>query len=522
VVITEIPFAVNKASLVEKIGGLIAERKLPQLVDVRDESAEDIRIVCDLRAEEDAESAMSYLCKYTPLQANYHVNLTCLVPGDDASLPCVPMQANLRDVLRYWLDFRYATVERRFRFELEKLRERIHILEGFAILFDALDEAIAIIRASEGRRDAHESLIDRFDLTDVQAEAILDMQLYRITRGFILKLLAELDDLRARADEIARILASPAELWRVVREELLEVRKEYGEKRRSVILGEEAEELSFDEADYIVAEDAFVIVTRDGWIKRQGSFTEIDKIRTRDGDSVGWLSVGNTKATVTFFTDQGSAYTMRVDAVPATTGYGEPIQRHFKFADGETVVGVAVHDRRSLPSGSSQLGLPMGDDPPPPHAVAVSREGRIVRLPLEPFIEVSNRTGRRFARLGGDGDRLVAAYVSDATEQVSLASEQGRALTFPVDQANVLKGPGKGVMALKLETGDRVMGFTLSRSRMDGARVTTSQGRDEVIRPNKFEGNRAGKGRAVIRRGRFVTWHQDLVRDDHTFAASEE
>lgn len=522
VVITEIPFSVNKASLVEKIGGLIADRKLPQLVDVRDESAEDIRIVCDLRKEQDAEPAMAYLCKNTPLQTNYHVNLTCLVPGDDDSLPSVPLQADLREILRYWLDFRYATVERRFRYELEKLRERIHILEGFAILFDALDEAIALIRASEGRRDAHESLIDRFDLTDVQTEAILDMQLYRITRGYILKLLAELDDLRARADEIARILASPAELWRVVKEELLEVRKEYGEKRRSVILGDEAEELTFDEADYIVAEDAFVIVTRDGWIKRQGSFTTIDKIRTREGDSVGWLSVGNTKSTVTFFTDKGSAYTMRVDDVPPTTGYGEPIQRHFKFADGERVVGVAVHDKRSLPAPSGQLGLPMSEDAPPPHAVAVTRAGRIVRMALAPFVDVSNRSGRKFARPGKDGDGLVAAYVSDATEQVSIATEQGRALTFLVEQANVLKGPGKGVMAIKLEPGDRVLAFTLSRDRMEGARVTTSQGRDEVVRPNKFEGSRAGKGRAVIKRGRFVQWHLDLVRDDHTFAASEE
>ena len=520
IVITAIPFAVNKATMVEKIGGLIAERKIPQLVDVRDESTEDVRVVLELRKPQDEEAAMAFVCKHTPLQINFPVNLTCLVPSDVPGLPSVPLRADLREILRYWLDFRYATVEKRFRYELEKLRERIHILEGFAILFDALDEAIRLIRSSEGRRDAHERLIERFDLSDAQTEKILEMQLYRLTRGLILAMLEELESLRQQAAAIEAILASATELWRVVKEELLDVRKQYGEPRRTTILGESAEELEFNEADYIVAEDTFLIVTRDGWIKRQGSFTDIERIRTREGDAVGWLSIGNTKASVTFITDLGGAYTMRLDDVPATTGYGEPIQRHFKFADGERVVGVAVHDPRALPGVAS--GLEEEADSAPPHIVAVTRAGRIVRASLAAFQPVSNRTGRRFARPEDRPDGLVAAWVSDGTEQVSIATEQGRALTFPIEQANVLKGPGKGVIAIKLESLDRVVAFVLSRDRMQGCLVTTSNGRDEVIRPNKFEASRAGKGRAVLRRGRFVSWQQDVHRDDVVFAASEE
>ena len=442
IVITAIPFAVNKATMVEKIGGLIAERKIPQLVDVRDESTEDVRVVLELRKPQDEEAAMAFVCKHTPLQINFPVNLTCLVPSDVPGLPSVPLRADLREILRYWLDFRYATVEKRFRYELEKLRERIHILEGFAILFDALDEAIRLIRSSEGRRDAHERLIERFDLSDAQTEKILEMQLYRLTRGLILAMLEELESLRQQAAAIEAILASATELWRVVKEELLDVRKQYGEPRRTTILGESAEELEFNEADYIVAEDTFLIVTRDGWIKRQGSFTDIERIRTREGDAVGWLSIGNTKASVTFITDLGGAYTMRLDDVPATTGYGEPIQRHFKFADGERVVGVAVHDPRALPGVAS--GLEEEADSAPPHIVAVTRAGRIVRASLAAFQPVSNRTGRRFARPEDRPDGLVAAWVSGGTEQVSIATEQGRALTFPIEQANVLKGPGKG------------------------------------------------------------------------------
>jgi DNA gyrase subunit A len=519
VVITEVPFAINKASLVEKIGGLIADRKLPQLVDVRDESAEDVRVVLELRKQSDAEAAMAFLCKHTQLQTSFPVNLTCLVPGDEAELPAVPLRANLREILRFWLDFRYATVERRFRYELEKLRERIHILEGFAIIFDALDEAIALIRASEGKRDAHERLIDRFDLSDIQTEKILEMMLYRLTRGHIEDLLAELEGLRSKAAEIEAILASPTELWRVVRDELGEVRKEYGEKRRTQIVGQEAEELAFNEADYIVAEDTFLIVTRDGWIKRQGSFTDIERIRIREGDAIGWLTISNTKASVTFFTDRGGAYTLRVDDVTATTGYGEPIQRHFKFSDGERVVGVVVHDKRALPSAPNQLRL-VEDEAPPPHVVGVSAAGRIIRVPINVFAEVSNRGGRRFARVGPAPDGVLAAFVSGGSEQVSLATEKGRALTFAVGQSNVLKAAGKGVIAIKLDAGDRVYAFALSRDRMSGATVITSQGREEVVRPNKFEGNRAGKGRVVLRRGRFVEWIRDVHRDDHVFDVS--
>ena len=502
VIITAIPYAVNKATMVEKIGALIADRKIPQLVDVRDESTEDVRVVLELRKAQDEEAAMAFLCKHTPLQINFPVNLTCLVPGDAENLPAVPLRADLREILRYWLDFRYATVERRFRYELEKLRERIHILEGFAILFDALDEAIAIIRSSEGRRESHERLMERFPLSDAQTEKILEMQLYRLSKGIVLAMIQELEELRRKAAEIEAILASPTELWRVVKEELLEVRKEYGEPRRTVILGDSAENLEFNEADYIVAEDTFVIVTRDGWIKRQGSFTDIERIRIREGDAVGWLSIGNTKASVTFFTDLGGAYTMRIDQVPPTTGYGEPIQRHFKFADGERVVGVAIHDPRALPPRPPQLGLPLDAETAPPHMVAVTHSGRIIRAALAAFQPVSNRNGRRFARPGKRPDGVVAAWVSDGSERVSLATQQGQALTFPVEQANVLKDPAR--VSDQLEAGDRVLAFVLSRDRMEGYVVTTSNGRDEVVRPNKFEASRAGKGRIVLRRGRFV------------------
>ncbi|MCB9780058.1 MAG: DNA topoisomerase IV subunit A [Alphaproteobacteria bacterium] len=529
VIITEIPYALNKATLVEKIGALVAERKVPQLVDVRDESAEDIRIVCELRSrrasnvavEVDAEAAMAYLCKNTPLEGYFHVNLTCLVPSENPFVGS-PEKVDLRRMLTLWLEFRYATVRRRFEYELRQLLDRIHILEGFCIIFDALDEAIRLIRASEGKADARERLIARFDLSDIQADAVLELQLYRLAKLSILAIREELEEKRARAARIQEILASPRELWAVVRDELQEIRKTYGQQRRTTVGGAEAEELEFDEAAYIVDEDSYVIVTRDGWIKRQQSFTGIDKIRIREGDSIGWIALGSARRTVTFYTDQGSAYVMRVDDVPSTTGYGEPVQRHFKFSDGERVVGVLLSDPRSLPKIPAALKARFSEEEtPPPWGVAVTRRGRCLRFDLANHSEPSTRAGRKYMKPERAGDGVIAVYASDGTEDVSLATLESRALCFPVPEISYAKAAAKGVTAIKLGPDDRVMAFGLARTRMDGVAVRTSQGRDEVIRPNKYTATRANKGRLVLKRDRFTEWLTDTIRLDEQWPAPE-
>jgi len=522
VVITEIPYAVNKATLVEKIGGLVADRKVPQILDVRDESTDVVRIVLEVRKAHDAAPAMAYLFKHTALQTNYHVNLTCLVPGN-AQVP-EPKRCNLREILRHWLDFRFETVRRRFVYELEKLRERIHILEALAIIFDELDEAIRIIRASEGKRDAAEQLMVRFGLDDVQADAILELRLYKLAKLEILSILEELEEKQAEADRIASILASDEELWSVVRTELLEIRKLYGEERRTVIGGDEAPSLDFDASAYIVSERAYVIVTRNGWIKRQASFTEVEKIRIREGDAIGWIARANTRRTITFFSSLGGAYVLRVDDVPATTGYGDPVQKHFAFSDGERIVGVAVHDPQGLPAidDEQRRQANLREEPPPPYGVAVTRKGRILRFALAQHNDVSNKSGRRYAKPQGAGDAVVAVYVAAGSEEVSIASEQGRALTFPVLQANCLKGAGKGVTGMKLRPGDFVLAFELTTHRLQGATVTTNQGREEVVRPNKYRGSRAGRGKVVLKRDRFVSWAQPILRLDQLHAESDD
>ncbi|MFT4623881.1 MAG: DNA gyrase subunit A [Myxococcota bacterium] len=505
VVITSVPYGQNKAKIVEQIGELVRLKKVPQIVDVRDESTDDVRVVLELKTGASAETAMAFLYKHTPLQGTWSVNLTALAPKPGHTDIATPARMNLHEILRYWLDFRFETVRRRYEFDLKQLLERIHILEGFARLFDDLDAAIQLIRSSEGRRDAHEKLIDHFELSDLQAEAILELKLYKLAKLEIQLILDELGEKRAEAERIQAILASDLELWGRVRAELTELRSLYAQPRRTLI-GHPERALTYDEDAYIVKEDTWVVVTRDAWVKRQSSFTDMAKIRVREDDAIGWLINCHTRSTLTFFGSAGSAYVMRVDDVPATTGYGEPLQRHFQFSDGERLIGVVSHDDRH----ALALQPEVTTDPPPPHGVALTTGGRVIRFPLASHTDPSTKSGRRYARLNA-GDAVFLVEVSDGSENVCLATTGGRALSFPIADVSVLKAAGKGVAAIRLRPGDEVMAFALSRSAGDGPMVTTSFGRELVVHPRGFTGPRGGKGKVVLKRGTIDTWARAAV-----------
>jgi DNA gyrase subunit A len=511
VVVKSIPYGVVKSDLVEKIGEIIRERKCPQLVDVRDESTAEVRVVLELRAAEDAPAAMAFLFKHTALQTQFNVNLTCLVPTDNPEVGA-PRRLNLKEVLEEWLKFRHATVRKRLDFELSELLARIHILEGFAKIFDILDEAIRIIRASEGRRDAAERLMARFGLDDLQVEAILELKLYKLARLEINLIREELAEKAAEAARIQAILSSDEALWNVVERELGDIRKQHGQARRTQLAGDlpasQKGALAYDEQSYIVAEDTIVVVTRGGWIKRQGTVTGIEKVRVREGDSIGWIFRATTLSTVTLLSNMGTAYVLRVDAITPTTGHGEPVQRHFAFADNEQVVGVVSNDARNLPAVDPELiSAATDDNPAPPHIVAVSRNGRIVRAPLATHADVSNRNGRRYMRLEEEGaDEVVAAYASGGSEDVCIASFEGNVLCFTVSDVPVLKAAGKGVIGIKLKDGDRVFAWELTSDSQSGPTVVTALGREEIVRPSKFTAARAGFGRALFRRGHFAVW----------------
>src|SRR5450432_3045139 len=213
IIITSIPYALTKASVVERIADVIINKKLPLLVDVRDESTDDVRIVLEMKPGADPNLVMAYLYKHTPLETGFHVNLTCLFPTDNKEV-AAPLRVNLAAMLGEFLTFREQTVRRRFEFELAELERRIHILEGFSLIFDMLDEAIRIIRKSDGKSDAAQKLIKRFELADLQTDAILELNLYKLARLEILLITDELKDKRTEAKEIRAILGDKKKLWR--------------------------------------------------------------------------------------------------------------------------------------------------------------------------------------------------------------------------------------------------------------------------------------------------------------------
>jgi DNA gyrase subunit A len=500
--IESIPYTVNKAQLVERIGEIVLSRKLPQVVDVKDVSTDDVRIALTLKADADEKMVMAYLYKHTPLQTTVPVNLTCLVPTENPEVGR-PERLALKEILWHFLHFRLDVVTSRLEHELAALKKRIHILEGFETVFDALDEILRIVRKSEGKADAAEKIIKRFNLDAEQTDAILELKIYRLARLEILIIQKELDEKRKRSRQINALLKDEDSRWKIVREEIEELQKLYGnpkiDPRRTKIEAEE--EVEFTEQDFIVEEDNVVIVSRDGWVKRQKEVKDLSTTRLREGDSVLAVVAGSTRATAAFFTNFGVAYTCRLIDVPASTGYGEPIQRLFKFKDGEKVVAAVSLDPRATP----RIAAKKEGDVPPTHALAVTSDGYSLRFGLAPFVEPSTRAGRRFARPSKEATVVGVAVVTGG-ETVIAATQQARAMLCKAEEINFLSGPGKGVLLIKLAKGeDRVLGFIASRDDRDLMRVETTRGAEQTISTAKYTvTSRGGKGRELLQRGQFT------------------
>jgi len=496
--ITSVPYTLNKSVLVERIADVALSRKLPHLTDVRDLSTDDVRIALELKRDADPKMVMAYLYKHTPLQSTFPVNLTCLVPTENA-LVSKPERLDLHEILWHFLDFRFHVVTRRLEYELAALNKRIHILEGFETVFDALDEILRIVRKSDGKEDAAGKIMKRFGLDAEQADAILELKIYRLARLEILVIQKELADKRTRAKEIGALLKSKVNRWKIIRDEIELVQKTYGDARRSEIVGA-VEEQEYTAEDFIIEEDNVVIVTRDGWVKRQKEVKDVGTTRLREGDAVLTVLAGSTRASVVFLTNFGTAYTVKIADVPASTGYGEPIQSLFKFKDGEKVVGSLSLDAREgvITSKNPEVA-------PPVHALAVTSDGYSLRFSLEPFIEPSTRAGRRFARVG-DGAEVVGVARVTGVETIIAATRQARAMLCKVEEVNFLGGPGKGVILIKLQKeDDRLLGFIVSTGDRDLLTVETTRGAEQTISTAKYEvTGRGGKGRELLQRGQFT------------------
>ena len=521
ILITSIPFAVDKATIVERIGELILTKKIPQLVDVRDESTTDVRIALECQKDADPHLAMAYLFKHTPLQNNFSVNMTCLVPvpGSPVSRPdCL----NLKQMLEQFVDFRFITVTRRFTYDLQVLEKRIHILNGFKRIFDALDQVLKIIRQSDGKADSATKLQQRFGLEPIQTEAILETPIYKLSRTEIKKMLDELRDKQRQAKDLQALLASKKRLWGVVKQELEDVAKTFTDKRRTKIGRRQTEEVEFDPDAFRVKEDAVITISTDGWIRRVGIIKDLSKARVREGDSLMTILGGSTFDAIVFFSNFGSAYTIRIgDIPPARSGYGDPVQKLFKFKDGERIIGGWSFDPRMRPvsgkptSSSSSNGgqLALFDKKgksrasTPLEALAVTTSGMGLRFDLGSFQESSTRLGRKFCKLKEGEEVLGLAIITGPLKQtvVAVASIKGRSLLCKAEEVAQLAGPGRGVIVMKLDPKDALVGFKLLSAKDDRLVLIKEGGGTLPVTLRKYQVvGRGGKGHALFKRGRLT------------------
>jgi DNA gyrase subunit A len=424
---------------------------------------------------------------------------------------------SLRELCRQFLDFRMEVVTRRLEFERKKLLARLHILDGFIAIYDNLDEAIRIIRKSEGRADAAQKLMARFGLDQEQVDAILELRLYQLARLEIDKIRAEREEKMKRLAEVERLLKKPAERWKLIRGEIGEIKSKYGDKRRTLVSASGREDLAYDPDAYIVHEEATVLLSRDGWLRRVRELKDPSSARLREGDALFAVHEGTTRDRIALFSNKGVLYVMPVTDVPATTGYGEPVQSLFKFGDGERILvslllsaGSTSDDKEpDKPADAKGKRAGQGD-------LFGGGKGEVIELVEEarPFLVVSaagygfraapelgvtTRAGRRFARVA-DGDELIAVTPPDGPEVLCLA-RSGKGLRFPIDEATELSGVGRGVILMRLDDKDRVVGAIVPPPKTKLFVQIEGAGERALTRDDFPKGHRAGKGQKVVKRG---------------------
>ncbi len=518
--ITSIPYGVNKAELVEAIAEVVISRKMPLLIDVKDISTDDVRIELQVKKEAEIDKVMAFLFKHTLLQTNFNVNLTCLIPTDQPEV-CRPERLGLKPILWHFLHFRLEVVTRRLAHELEQLLKRIHTLEGFAFAFDILDDLIKIIRASEGKADAASRILKKYGvaphgprtpkddgLDPEQVNDILELRLYRLARLEINLIKDELAERNKHAREIRVLLAEEDAKgrWAIVRKEIEELAATYGKdarnKRRSIIKDNEGE-VEYTAEDFIVAEDNHVLVTTDGWVKRQKEINP-ETTRLREGDRILSLVPGSTRAPIVFLSNHGTAYTCRIIDIPATTGYGEPIQKLFKLKDGEKIIRALSLDDRAIAPKLTAVSEKNPEVAPKVQGLAVTSDGYALRFGLDTFREVSTKSGRRYAR-PAEGAEVVFTSVVTGEETVIAASRQRRVLLAKSGEINFLSGAGKGVLLIKLDEEDKLVGVITATGERDTLTVKMSTGGEQRLNTGRYKvTQRGGRGHEFVSRGQVV------------------
>ena len=508
IVVTEIPFMVNKATLVERIAELVREGRIDGVTDLRDESSrEGMRIVIELRADAPEEVVLNQLYKLTPLQSTFGVNLLALVNNR-------PQVLSLKQALRHFIDFRREVVRRRAAYDLAQARARAHLLEGFEIALEHLDEVIAVIRASQSTAEARERLMARFALSERQATAILDMRLRALTALERQRVLDELAEVRASIEDLEGLLASDARILDDVIEELREIREKFGDERRTE-LGPAVVGISTE--DLIVEEDMVVTVSHLGYIKRN-PLTQyraqrrggkgVKGMEARQEDFVERLFVASTHDYILFFTTRGRAHWLKVHELPALgrTARGKALVNVLQLAEGERV----------------QATLPVRDFTTDEYVLLCTRKGVIKKTRLDAYSN-PRRGGIIAINLDPD-DELIAACRTNGQQEVIIASRRGKSIRFPEEQVRPMGRTAAGVRGMSLLENDQVVGMEILSP---GARVLTvtqkGYGKRTPLEDYRLQ-RRGGQGvitiRTIERNGEVVSVAQ-VVDDDEVMLITD-
>lgn len=492
IVITEIPYGVVKQDLVEKIARYVINNELPLVNDIRDESTKDIRIVLEIKSSKDEAAIMAFLLKHTQLESKFHLNLTALVPENDR---VVPKRIDLKEMINHFLDFRKEVVKKSIQYDIQELSKRIHILEGFVIVLGETEKAIQLVMKAKSKEEARQNLLKNFKIDAEQADQVLNTRIYRLANYETLSLKEELQAKTKERESLQQILDNEESLKDKIIQELKHLKKNYAEPRKTVI-GEEVKSFEYDESAYIEDSDVVVVLSRGGWFRRQKSYTSVENLRVRDGDSIGWVLKANTKESIIFFSNKGKAFTTRVHDLPETTGHGDPIQSMFTFEDGERVVSC----------WTESMILDKAE------AVAVSSDGNAVRFDLDRFKESSQVGGRSYIRLE-ESHTVVSVEIVLEDSYVVVVSYDAKALSFPAKDVPKAKGVAKGSKTLNLSPKDSILAFGVTTGARGGSLVVeTGQGTKHEIRHTTYGvGRRGQKGKEVMKRGTFVKWHQEVV-----------
>lgn len=482
IIVTELPYQVNKSRLIEKIASLVREKRVDGITDLRDESDKSgMRVVIECRRDADPHVILNRLYKHSQLEDTFGVIMLALVDNR-------PQVLNLKEVLNHYLDHQKEVVVRRTRFELRKAEERAHILEGYRIALDNIDEVIAIIRASYD--NPKERLMERFGLSERQAVAILDMQLRRLSGLERDKIDAEYDELLKTIARLKEILGDMNLVYAIIKNELNEIKKRYSDPRRTKI-GLSVGDL--EDVDLIAEEDIVVTITHQGYIKRLPVDTYrsqrrggrgITALNTKAEDFVERLFVASTHSYILFFTNKGRVYRLRGHEIPEA---------------GRNARGLAVINLISFEPGERiQATIPISEYADDQYLTMATSKGIIKKTVLSAFD--TNRSGGLIAITLDDDDELVGVELTEGDSQILLVTREGQAIRFSEDEVRAMGRPARGVIGIKLERDDYVVGLAVANDDAD-LLVVTEQGFGKRTALSEYRlTGRGGKGVLTLNR----------------------